>query len=62
MSEYRAGYNNHCYYDPQVAHKFRVDNLHISPNHYHILSSMSISHGSPKTNFIALKEKTLKNI
>ena len=20
MSEYRAGYNNHCYYDPQVVH------------------------------------------
>ena len=42
--------------------KYRVDHLYISPNCHYILSSISESHGSPKTNFTALKEKVPKNI
>ena len=42
--------------------KYSVDYLHISPNCQYIPSSISESHGSPKTNFTALKEKGPKNI
>ena len=42
--------------------KYRVVNLHISPNCRYIPSSISESHGSPKTNFTALKEEAPKNI
>ena len=39
--------------------KYGVDYLHVSPNCHYILSSISKSHGSPKTNFTALKKNHL---
>ena len=55
-------YEGHTDQNAPLSGKCRVDYLHISPNCHYILSSISESHGSPKTNFTALKEKAPKNI
>ena len=55
-------YKGHTDQNAPLLGKYRVDYLLISPNCHYILSSISESHGSPKTNFNALKEKALKNI
>ena len=55
-------YKGHVGQNASLLAKYRVDYLHVSPNCYHILSSISKSRGSPKTNFTALKEKVPKDI
>ena len=55
-------YEGHTDQNAPLSGKYTVDYLHISPNCQYILSSISESHGSPKTNFTALKEKVPKNI
>ena len=55
-------YEGHTDQNAPLSGKYRVDYLHISPNRQYILSSIFESHGSPKTNFTALKEKAPKNI
>ena len=48
-------YEGHTDQNAPLAGRYRVVYLHISPNCHHILSSISKSHGSPKTNFTTLK-------
>ena len=55
-------YEGHTDQNAPLSGKYTVDYLHISHNCQYILSSISESHGSPKTNFTALKEKAPKNI
>ena len=55
-------YEGHTDQNAPLSGKYTVDYLHISPNCQYILSSISESHGSPKANFTALKEKAPKNI
>ena len=55
-------YEGHADQNAPLSGKYTVDYFHISPNCQYILSSISEFHGSPKTNFTALKEKAPKNI
>ena len=52
-------YEDHTDQNAPLSGKYTVDYLHISPNCHYILPSISESHGSPKTNFTALKEKNI---
>ena len=58
----RHVYEGHTDPNALPSGKYMVDYLHISPNCHCILSSITESHGSPKTYFIALKEKAPKSI